>query len=201
MWEGVRRAYLSRTGKSLEVKQLQKRFYYLQERVKGKLKKRNSTGGGPAIMLSENENCLLNIFGEGNPKFCEVPGAISTAQLSTAEDVLDTEVSDVENSEELRDEAADCVTNTQPTGSVDISLVRRSSRLSVSQFNELFELEKSKLVLEKEKLSLEKDTLFLQQKKLTLEIEKLKFEMQQLHLNGNVNESYDFKITQVYEQL
>ena len=54
------------------------------ERVKAKLRKRNSTGesGGKEQILSENDIGVMEVLGQDNPKLARIPNAIETLQLS-----------------------------------------------------------------------------------------------------------------------
>ncbi len=51
-------------------KQLSKRWYNIQGRVMEKLRKRKCTGGDSQISFSSNDNKVLDIIGENNPKVC-----------------------------------------------------------------------------------------------------------------------------------
>lgn len=180
-WEQIRGAFVARTGKNIETKQLQKRYGHMQERLKTKLAKRKGTGGGPAVVLSDNDTTLWEILGQRNPKLAEIPGAASAGFSSAVEEVAEIS-SDEANEADEADETDDDTPAPTPTTPKSCPSAR-SSRLTVPQFHELFHLEKSKLLLEIEKIGMEKENLILEKEKLTLEIIKLRQERSELDSN------------------
>ncbi len=65
---------------AVNVDQLKKKWMNIKTRVLEKVRKRKQTGGGPTIQFTSNDEKVLDLLGEGNPKVCKVPGAWSTSR-------------------------------------------------------------------------------------------------------------------------
>ena len=74
-WDEIKKEFEERTGKLLSVVQLQKKWNNIQSRLKEKMRSSQQTGGGPAVIFSENDALAQKILGEGNLKLVRVPGA------------------------------------------------------------------------------------------------------------------------------
>ena len=79
IWEKIRQNLLVETGKQFEIEQLQKKWNNCNERLKKVLIHRKGTGGGPQQKLTENDEFLISILGEQNPKLFKVTGAMENA--------------------------------------------------------------------------------------------------------------------------
>ena len=75
-WSWLQQELVVRTGKSLAIEQLQKKWNNVQQRLKERLKDVKKTGGGPSKELSENDRLVWRVLGEQNPKITKVVGAM-----------------------------------------------------------------------------------------------------------------------------
>ena len=66
-WSNVKLKLEDRTGKTFDVKRLQKKWNNIQSRIKEKNRAMKKTGGGPAIKGCANDEIAERILGENNP--------------------------------------------------------------------------------------------------------------------------------------
>ncbi len=81
-------------GYSGTVDKLCKRWRNYKSRATENCRKRSYTGGGPYDQLTSQDNTVLDILGENNPKVNKIPGHISSAPHTSAEVGPDVDIDD-----------------------------------------------------------------------------------------------------------
>lgn len=84
MWKSIQDQLFQASGKTFTTDYLRTKWCNMQERIKGKLAQRTSTGsaGGKDCVLTENDKAILEVLGKDNPKVARVPGAMDSQALS-----------------------------------------------------------------------------------------------------------------------
>ena len=127
-------------GRTVELtgEKLQKRWRNMVQRVKEKQTKMKSTGGGPSIKLSDNDQKILQLLGENNPQISRIPMPLSVG-FQSKENVDPDPTTDKES--DGLDQNNTCITTTSQLPE------RRKTNA-----DRLIELEEKRLAAEEKKI-------------------------------------------------
>ena len=101
-WQNILKEH-NDNGIETTQKQLYKRWMNIKGRTTEKIRKKNSTGGGPCLQLNTQENTVLKLIGETNPIMNKIPGACSS-YVETHQKTDDTGKSDTNDFDDVSSE-------------------------------------------------------------------------------------------------
>ena len=143
-WRELKEKLFAATGVELTVEQLKKKWNNVQSKVKENNRKRKLTGGGENIPVNEEENVVLDIIGDNNPKIVQCPGAISS--ISAQKSNADSATASKEVLEKL-------------TTALKKFKIQRKEEEMNQLLQERLEIERERLEVEKKRLKVEKQRL------------------------------------------
>lgn len=160
-WSNVL-AEMNKNGSHNE-KQLQKKWTNLKSRTLEKIRKRKETGGGSCSKLNLNEEKVLEILGENNPKVDMIPGAVEKhancvlARVSGKCDNSKNAYVPISGSDSENDDGIHL--NMPKKKEMEKELLNVTNRKMYGTGNELVDLERRRVDIEEQMLKIDEQRL------------------------------------------